>query len=187
MTRVFVVAVAAIALACPAWAQESADEAQIQVEWSGYSAVLTAGGTPVRGFAHMDGKSSRGPVSGIIVNGQFGQPTMAVPDWCTGSSVVFAPLVGPGFGGVRFASTGDLLEFKSVPDADPPSADWGFCWDLTTLKYTGRAIGVVIGGTGKFEAATGTVDIRFSGRCFEQNCSTPLTPFTQTVVVALHK
>ncbi len=197
MSRRALAVLAVVALAVPAWAegpQRSQVPKTIKVELSGYSLDLNLPVTPpqkvVRGINLMQGHSRPlGPVTGTSVAATFAAaPVWPLPEWCTGDTVVFLPLIKAGYMGLRFEPRGDLLEIKGVPDPDPASAPWGICWDYAaaTHPYTLRASGEVIAGTGRFSGVKGTVLNPLRSFCPDpQDCG--LTPILQKVTITLEK
>jgi hypothetical protein len=189
---------AVLVLAVSAWAEgpqrNGSTPRTIRVELSGYSVdlnPLTDPPTPkvVRGFNLLQGQSRPlGPVTATNTGASFGTPAFPLPDWCSGETVVFLPLVKSGYLGLRFWERGELLEAKSVPDPDPPSAPWGLCYDYlaATHPFTAHLSGRVIAGTGRFEGVTGTLEARFAGSCADPpDCS--LSPMSMSVVLKLEQ
>ena len=183
MSPKLLAAVAVVALATPAWGQGSPDTSVINMELSGYGLSLEADpAAPVRRLNVMEGKSNRGPVSGTALSPVFGSPSNDPPDWCSGTAV-FLPFVVAGELGLRFQSSGDLLQLKSsVPD---PAL--GLCYSYLTNQYEVRNAGVVIAGTGRFQGATGTFETRFTGGCLLPGCTDPMLALVQTSTVTLDK
>jgi hypothetical protein len=199
MSRRALALLAVVALAVPAWAEGPQKGRQvpktIKVELSGYSLDLNVPVTTpqpkvVRGVNLLQGLSRPlGPVTGTSVAATFAAaPAWPLPEWCTGDTVVFLPLVGPGYLGLRFHESGELLELKSVPDADPASAPWGLCWNYAqpTHPYTARLSGVVVAGSGRFHDAKGALEARFKSYCADPpDCG--LSPFLVNATITLEK
>ena len=197
MLRSALVAVAAVALVVPAKADGPGPDnpvpRTIKVELSGYNLDLNLPVTPpqpkvVRGINLMQGHSRPfGLVTGTSVAATFAAaPAWPLPEWCTGDAVVFLPLVASGYLGLRFHESGELLEAKSVPDANPAAAPWGICWNYAepTHPYTARLSGVVIAGSGRFHDAKGTTEIRFTSYCADPpDCG--LSPFLMSATIKL--
>ena len=198
MSRRILAALAVLTFAVPAWAEGPQKNCSvpgtIQVELSGYSADLSMPGTPsaskvVRGFNLLQGRSRPlGPVTATNVAASFGAPAWPLPDWCSGDTVVFLPLIKSGYLGLRFEENGDLLEAKSVPDPDPASARWGLCWDYmtTTHPYSGCLSGTVLAGTGRFRDARGTFELLIRSYCADPpDCA--LSPMLMNATIKLEK
>jgi hypothetical protein len=194
----WVLAVLVLALAVPAWAdgpeRSCYTPKTIKVELSGYSVGLDLPGTPsdkkvVRGFNLLQGRSRPlGLVTATSLGASFGAPAWPLPEWCSGATVVFLPLVKSGYLGLRFEEDGELLEVKSEPDASPASAPWGLCWDYatTTHPYVGRVSGTVLAGTGRFHDATGTFELLFKSDCADPpDCA--LSPMLMNATIKLEK
>jgi hypothetical protein len=141
----------------------------------------------VRGLNLLQGWSRNlGPVTATSLGATFAAPAWPLPDWCSGETVVFLPLVASGYLGLRFEQRGELLEAKSVPDPTPPSAPWGLCWDYVTQDYAGRVSGTVIAGTGRFREVEGTFDLRFQSHCADlPDCA--LSPMLMDATIRLEK
>jgi hypothetical protein len=167
----------------------------IRVELSGYTLDLNLPVTPpqpkvVRGINLLQGHSRPfGLVTGTSLAATFAAaPAWPLPEWCTGDTVVFLPLVAPGYLGLRFHESGELLEAKSVPDANPASAPWGICWDYAepTHPYTARLSGVVVAGSGRFLDAKGTTEVRLKSYCADPpDCG--LSPFLVNATINLEE
>jgi hypothetical protein len=197
MSRRALAVLIVLAVTVPAWAegpQKSCHTPKtVKVELSGYSVDLNLAGTPmpskvVRGINLLRGRSRPlGPVTATNLGASFGAPA-SPPDWCPGDSVVFLPLVSSGYLGLRFEENGELLEAKSVPDADPASAPWGLCWDYLapTHPYTGRVSGTVIAGSGRFRDVEGTFELHFKSYCADPpDCG--LSPMLMNATIRLEK
>jgi hypothetical protein len=198
MPRRILAVLAVLALAVPALAEgprtSSPAPKTIKVELSGYSVDLNLAGTPmpskvVRGLNLLQGHSRPlGPVTATSVAATFAAaPAWPLPEWCTGD-VVFLPLIGSGYLGLRFHEGGELLEAKSVPDADPASAPWGLCWNYKepTHPFTARLTGLVIAGSGRFHDAEGTTELHFKGYCADPpDCG--LSPMLMNATIKLEK
>jgi hypothetical protein len=189
MSRRVLAVLAGLALAVPAWADgphKTHMPKTIKVELSGYSINLNPDLTQpvVRGFIHAQGRSSLGPVSATNIGFLTGDFTFVLPEWCSGTSVVFLPAIeaSSGYIGLRFDATGELLQLKQVIDDES-----GLCYDYMTNHYTGRAGGTVIAGTGRFHGATGTMTgNRFGGYCPEPNCAF-MSPMVASFTIELEK
>lgn len=199
MPRRVLVVLAVLALAVPALAEGPQKNCfvpkTIKVGLSGYSVDLSLAGTPtpakvVRGLNLLQGRSRPlGPVTATNLAASFAPaPAWPLPDWCTGDTVVFLPLVASGYLGLRFEESGELLEAKSVPDPDPASAPWGLCWNYSdpAHPFTGRGSGVVIAGSGRFHDAKGTMEVHFEGFCADPpDCG--LSPMLMNATIKLEK
>lgn len=198
MARGAFLALAVLALAVPTWAEgpgrSSYTPKVIKVGLSGYNVDLNLPVTPpqpkvVRAMNLLQGHSRPlGAVTGTSVAATFAAaPSWPLPEWCAGD-VVFLPLVGSGYLGLRFHERGELLEAKSVPDADPASAPWGVCWNYKepTHPYTARLSGVVIAGSGRFHDAKGTTELHLEGYCADPpDCG--LSPTLINVTITLEE
>ncbi len=200
MSRRALALLAVVAVAVPAWAERPDKGCRpmpktIKVELSGYSLDLNLPVTPaqpkaVRGVNLLQGHSRPfGPVTGTSVAATFAAaPVWPLPEWCTGDTVVFLPLVASGYLGLRFHESGELLEVKSVPDADPAAAPWGLCWNYAepTHPYTARLSGVVVAGSGRFRDAKGTLEAGCNSYCADPpDCG--LSPFLVNATITLEK
>jgi len=199
MSRRALALLAVLALVVPAWAEGPQKDRPmpktINVELSGYALDLNLPVTPpqpkvVRGVNLLQGHSRPlGLVTGTSLAATFAAaPAWPLPEWCAGDTVVFLPLVAPGYLGLRFHESGELLELKSVPDADPASAPWGICWNYAepTHPYTARLSGVVVAGSGRFHDAKGTTEVRFRSYCADPpDCG--LSPFLLNATIRLEE
>lgn len=177
MRRLSALMVLVVALTTPVWGH---GHKVIRIDWTGFNANTTASLTaPVRGFFVMEGKSNLGPVSGLGVAGKFAQNPIMAPPWCSG---LFYPLDGNGEIGIRFAATGELLVVNTVPH---PDSDLGACYDPAAGKMDGHVTGIVVSGTGRFEGATGTLDLRFTLRYAPPPAGNALILGVQKLVVKL--
>jgi hypothetical protein len=170
-TRFALVAAVAVALAAPTWGQDDGrGQKQIRIDVSGFSLNIKTNpvdpSVPVKGFNPvMEGRSNLGSVLVSTTNSIYGAPTDVIPEWCTypstdmvrALSVAVAPEVG-----VRFGANGDLLVIKGEV-SDPDAA---ICIDLSTRQFMGSQGGLVVGGTGRFDGATGTYGAFYRGWYF---------------------
>ncbi len=136
-------------LAAPLSSQTAVGPQFIRFEISGTSIALgdpfTSSVFPV--LPTFNGKSSLGPISGqgLIMYLQFVPTPQGVPMVIVSGSM-----------GIRFDSTGDMLLLKATP-GQTGLATSNITWEQTVT-------GEVVGGTGRFEGATGTFTLILSGR-----------------------
>ena len=113
--------------------------------------VDTNGDGVTGGITTLKGRSSRGPVT-ITAFAEF-NPFAAAPSANCPAGTLDFPMVESTLV-YRFVG-GDLL-FLRVIDA-------AFCMDLATGVYEFRNSSIILGGTGRYAGATGTIDAKGQG------------------------
>lgn len=125
---------------------------QLRITLNASSTFFTAGGFSFNGtepanYAIFHGESNLGPITGEGVSQTV--PTGRTGSLPDGTPGVELTLVGH-FASTRFGLTGDLLLERGFPGAFTAYAD-----PLTGVFYE-EGVATIIGGTGRFEGATGT-------------------------------
>jgi hypothetical protein len=122
----------------------------------------TFAGTSLTSRIDLNNDGSLAGWSTSVVNTNLGKSTnegvverrfVAAPGVCAAGQVELGLVQGKGVS--TFLSTGDQIFGETTSST--------FCYDPATGNYSGHDTGIVTGGTGKFEGATGSIERSYTG------------------------